>query len=147
MNKDAPVRNDETLYRSVRRSVGGDKETAEYIYYNGELRFRPKAFNDRHQKPSVDRAELREYNPSLSRLDETQGIVSLNAGEVRAIDLDVHTVDVIYTPTQENRAHSEITMTSECCVSRSQRKREFNLLKTELADIATENGWTLPPEE
>ena len=141
MDKNDPVRDDETLYRSIR----GDEEAEHYTYDGGELTIRPKAFMDRSRKPSVDRAELRGCDPSLSRLDETQGVVSLIASDVRAIKLDVHTVDVIYNPTSENPAHSQITITPECCVTTSKQDRVFRSLRTALADIATENGWTLRP--
>ena len=141
MDKNDPVRDDETLYRSIR----GDEAAEHYTYDGGKLTIRSKAFMDRCRKPSVDRAELRSCDPSLSRLDETQGIVSLIASDVRAIKLDVHTVDVIYNPTSENPAHSQITITPECCVTTSKQDRVFRSLRTALADIATENGWTLRP--
>ena len=94
------VRDDEELYRRVR----SESKFEEYFFDRGKLIINPAAFNDPYKKPSVDRAELKELNPSLSKLDETQGIVSLMTADVRAIkevetkteDEDVvHVVDVI----------------------------------------------------
>ena len=41
------------------------------------LGFAPAAFRDRYKKPSVDRAKLKGFDPYLSRLDKTDGVVSL----------------------------------------------------------------------
>ncbi len=119
MYKNAPVWDDEELYRSVRNELG-----VEYIYYEGKLRIRSDAFRDIGKKPSVDRAKLKDFTPFCSKLSDTDGIVSLIAAEVRAIgtvqtqdqnaDVVVHAVDVIYDPNPksdpENYAHSQITV-------------------------------------
>ena len=64
MDKNNLVHDDEGLYRSIR----GKLEDKEYMLTDGKLRILPKAFSDKHRKPSVDRAKLRD-NPSLSRLN------------------------------------------------------------------------------
>ena len=149
MDKFDYVRDKEELYRSVR----GKLEDKEYILNDGKLRILPKAFSDRHRSPSVDRAILR-ANPSLSRLHDTDGIISLIAGDVRALgEVEsktedkqiVHAVDVIYDPTPANPAHSKITVTPEFFGSTNKQKYAFRLLRIALAELATKNGWTLPP--
>ena len=150
MNRNDSVRDNEELYRSVR----GRLEDKEYLLNNGELRVLPKAFSDKHQKPSVDRAKLR-GNPSRSRLNETDGIVSLIAGDVCALtavetktedEKVTHAVDVVYDPTPENPAHSQITVFPEFFGSGKKQKYAFRLLRIALAELATRNGWTLQPE-
>ncbi|MDE0425272.1 MAG: hypothetical protein OXI94_14920, partial [Gemmatimonadota bacterium] len=150
MGKNDSVRNDELLYRSVR----SESEVEEYFFDRGKLIIRPAAFNDKGKKPSVDRAELREFDPSLSKLNETDGIVSLIAGDIRGIkevktkaeDKNVvHAVDVIYDPTPENSAHSQIIVAPEFFGTGSKQKRTFKKLRIALATLATENGWTLEP--
>ena len=107
MNKNGFIRDDEVLYRSVRGKYG-----EEYSYDNiGKLKISSEAFRDRDRKPSVDRAELRGFNPVLSKLNDTDGVISLMTANVRAIgtvktkilneDVVIHAVDVIYAPLQE----------------------------------------------
>ena len=151
MDRKDTVRDNEELYRSVR----GRLEDEEYIFNHGKLRILPKAFRDRHRKPSVDRAILREH-PSLSRLNETDGIVSLIAREIRALkavetkthDNEVlHAVDVVYDPKQENPAHSQIIVTPEFFGSKNKQKLAFRLLRIALAELVTQHGrWTLQPK-
>ena len=151
MNKNDFVRDDEILYRSVRGKYG-----EEYAYDNiGKLKISSEAFRDRHRKPSVDRAELREFNPVLSKLSDTDGVVSLMAVDVRAIgtvktkilneDVVIHAVDVVYAPTPENPAHSQIVVNPEFFGSRSKQRNVFKLLQLALAELAEKNGWTLEP--
>lgn len=154
MNKNASVWNDEELYRSIR----GELESEEYIYYEGKLRIRSNAFRDISKKPSVDRAKLKEFNPFCSTLSNTDGIVSLIAGDIRAIkevetktaDRDAtHLVDVIYDPNPksnpENYAHSQIIVDPEFFGTDSKKKKTFNKLQKALARLATKRGWTLTP--
>ena len=146
----SPVRNDEILYRSIRGEEGN-----EYKTIKGKPDFNEAAFKARNRKPSVDRTKLRDH-PSLSRLSETDGIVSLIVHKVRAIKSvrrrpedkkAVYAVDVIYAPTMENPAHSEIIVIPEYFGSNKERKYAYKLLRIALALIATENGWTLKPLE
>lgn len=150
MDKNCYVEDEEELYRSIRGRLDYD----EYYYDNqGNLIFNYKAFSDRNFKPSVDRAKLRD-NPALSRLSETDGIVSLTAGDIRTskkvktkvneneVVLDL---EVVYDPTPENPAHSIIDANYEVCASITQKRRAFDLLKMLLAELATEKGWTLEP--
>lgn len=150
MNNNDFVRDDEILYRSVRGKYG-----EEYSYDNGKLEISSEAFRDRERKPSVDRAELKEFNPSLSKRNDTDGIVSLIAGDVRAIgtvktkiqnaDAVVHAVDVIYDPTPENPAHSKIVVSPEFFGSNNKQRNVFKLLQLALAELAEKSGWTVKP--
>ena len=110
------VRDGEELYRSVR-----GKLNEEYSYDDtGKLRFSSQAFRDISKKPSVDRAELKGFNPALSKLSETDGIVSLMTRDIRAIgtvqtkiqdaDVVVHAVDVLYDP----NSGESCSFTSHC---------------------------------
>ena len=146
MDKDDPVRDDETLYRAVL--------SGQYTF-NGRKIVNSKAFFDRDQQPSVGRAELTECNPTLflsrSKLDGKSGVISLNAGVVCEIDLEVHTVKVIPAPEEDNPGHAKITMITKLCVSKNKRKTEFDSLREALTDIANENigknDWALEPKE
>lgn len=143
----ALVQNDEILYRSIR-----GKEGREYATINGKPDFNYEAFKATNRKPSVDRAMLRDH-PSLSLLSDTDGIISLIAGQVRAIksvespeDGDaVYAVDVIFAPTVENHAHAEIIVVPEYFGSRNKQRLAYRLLRIALALLANESGWTLPP--
>ena len=150
MDKNDFVRDDEVLYRSVRGKYG-----EEYSYDNGKLEISSEAFRDRDRKPSVDRSELRGFNPSLSKLRDTDGVVSLMVVDVRAIgtvktkiqnaDAIVHAVDVIYDPTPDNPAHSKIVVSPEFFGSNNKQRNVFKLLQLALAELAERNGWTLEP--
>ena len=151
MNKNDFIRDDEVLYRSVRGKYG-----EEYSYDNiGKLKISSEAFRDRERKPSVDRAELKESNPSLSKRNDTDGIISLITADVRAIgtvktkiqntDTTVHAVDVIYDPIPENPAHSQIVVNPEFFGSKNKQRNVFKLLQFALAELAEKNGWTLEP--
>jgi hypothetical protein len=155
MNKNASVWNDEELYRSVRSEL----DVEEYIYSKGKLQIRSNAFRDINKKPSIDRAKLKEFNPFCSTLSDTDGIISLIAGDVRAIievgtkteDRDTtHVVDVIYDPNPksdpENYAHSQIIVDPEFFGTDRKKERTFYKLRRALARLATKRGWTLRPK-
>ena len=90
MDNKETISDEEQLYRSVR----GEPRDNEYTYDStGKLKIRSNAFRDRNKKPSVDRANVREFNPSLSRLDNTDGIVTLLTADVRAIGDVVTRID------------------------------------------------------
>lgn len=151
MNKNGFIRDDEVLYRSVRGKLG-----EEYLYDSkGKLQISSEAFRDRDRKPSVDRAELRGFNPVLSKLSDTDGVISLITADVRAIgtvktkilneDVVIHAVDIVYAPTPENPAHSQIVVNPEFFGSKSKQRNVFKLLQLALAELAEKNGWTLEP--
>ncbi len=154
MGKDDFISDDEELYRSIRSQPDYD----EYNYNDaGQLIITYQAFSDRFKKPSVDRAKLRNFTPSLSKLSKTDGIVSLNTKDVRCIgEVEtkegdgnlIRSVDVVYDPICEvpkNLAHSQITVVPEFFGSEKKQKKAFRLLRIALARLATKTGWTLNP--
>ena len=152
MDKDDPVRNDETLYRAAFNT----EQVTQYTYSGGQYKITSEAFFDRNRRPSVGRAELTECDPALflsrSNLDEKSGVVSLNAGVVCEIDLELHTVKVKPAPKDGDPGHAEIIMIPKlCCISNKKRKSEFSDLREALADIANksldENDWVLEPKQ
>ena len=151
MNSRESVQDNEELYRNVR----GKLEDKEYSIQEGKLRIEYHAFWDSSLKPSVDRAKLRDCDPASALLCKTNGIVSIQAGDVRAIGtvktkhkdevIVAHAVDVIPDPTCENPAHAIIVVKPEFFDSKSKQKNAFKLLQIALAQLATKNGWTLEP--
>ena len=151
-----PVQDDEELYRNVR----GKLEDKEYSIQEGKLIIEPHAFWDPAKKPapknpSVDRAKFIHCVPASALLSKTNGIVSIKAGDVRAIGtvktkhenevIAEHAVDVIPDPTRENPAHAIIIVKPELFGSTNKQKNAFSLLQIALAKLATKNGWTLKP--
>jgi hypothetical protein len=138
MKKNDYVRNEEELYRSVR-----GKLEEEYSYSSkGSLQISSEAFRDRDRKPSVDRAELRGYDPTLSKLSDTDGVISLMTADVRAIGIvktKIQNEDAVV------HAHSQIIVKPELFGSKSKQKNTFKLLQLALAELAAKNGWTVEP--
>ena len=147
------ISDDELLYRYVR----GDLAKGElYSEERGKLEIRPAAFRDPNQQPSVDRAVLRRFDPSLTKSRPTDGVVTLMTGEVRAIgevksenqpDDFLHAVDVEYDPLPQNSSHSQIIVNPAFFGEKRKQRNAFKLLRVALARLATINGWTLRPGE
>ena len=149
------VSDEEDLYRRVRASLSEDEDE----YYYNEHDDRPiitrNAFRDRDKEPSVDRAKLKSFNPHLSKINESDGIVTLVTRDVRGIGDVVtitedetkveHAVDVQPDPEEDNEANALIGVLPEFLGSKSKQKNVFKLLRISLARLATENGWTVPP--
>lgn len=151
MNNNDFIRDDEVLYRSVRGQYG-----EEYSYDDkGTLKISSEAFRDRNRSPSVDRARLNEYDPTLSKQNDTDGVVSLITEDVRAIgtvqtkiqdvDTTVHAIDVIYDPIPENPAHSKIVVRPDFFGSKNKQRNVFKLLQLALVELAEKYGWTVEP--
>lgn len=73
------VRNEEILYRSIRREFA-TKDS------DGVWRFTSEAFRDPERKPSVDRARLQGHRPVASRRGPTDGVARLVTEDVRSIN-------------------------------------------------------------
>lgn len=142
------VANTEVLYRSVRN------DPRYFRTVDGQLRFSSQAFADRNQRPSVDRARLRQCNPLLSKKSETDGIISLVTADVRAVEINhnnpngptTYKIDVYAAPIQEgpgqiaNLAHAEIRPTPEY-----ETPGVFRKVLERLARLADQQGWSIPP--
>lgn len=144
------VDDDEELYRNVRTNWTPPHYTCE----EGILTIEYHAFYDDGGKPSVDRAKLLNFDPSCALLNNTNGIVSMRAGDVRRIgdinkvdDSVDHAVDVVFCPKSDRPAHSLIIMNPERFDSKNKQKNAFRFLQKALARLTTANGWTLPPPE
>ena len=108
------------------------------------------------KNPSVDRANLLDNKPHRALLNDTNGIVSLIASDVRTRTIEdinkvgdsvPHTVNVLFCPTCKRPAHAEIIIDPEHFDSRSKQRKAFKYLQKALARLATiyasKNGWTL----
>lgn len=131
---------DELLYRVVYASDLARKE-------DGKVEVKPEAFRDRYNRPSVDRAYLRNFNPHLSRdaFGSDRSIVALYAREVRDISpLDDNDekgnpiagpqIDVESKPEEDNISHAEIFGTPII-----EKKNLFRRLRVRLSRIAEQH--------
>lgn len=141
------VDNDEHLYRRVL--------PGQFSIVDGKLRLSSESFSDRTRQPSVDRAKLIAFDPSITQKSPTSGVAWLIAEEVRAITAVTGTVgtelvllkpDVIedrIAETEdgpENLAHA-IVITNPPIPGNS----AFRKLITALAELASRRNWKLPP--
>jgi len=144
------VHNNEKLYRSVR----ADTDCVRFV---GSLpQVSASAFNDRFQKPSVDRANLR-TSPKESRKSISDGVILLCTTKIRQIDTiqvspnidggPCHAFDVIHRPEEPNEdlprgncAHAQIEPSPQY-----ETKSRFKKLKEALAQIANVEGWAIQP--
>ena len=146
------VSDKEELYRNV-RGEGAD----EYFYdpTTGHLIIESKAFLDRDTDPSVDPAQLKNFDPEQSRIRGKDGVVTLLTRKVRQIGDVVtndgkggkvnHAVDVLADPTPQNEAHARIVVKPKFFGSDGKKNKAFRLLRIALARLATQRGWTLEP--
>ncbi len=107
------VADDEWLYCSVRQSeIIRDSDRR-------PVRVSSQAFGDRGQEVSVDRARLRNEDPSHAQRSQTDAVAQLLTAEVRAIrtlaqrdehghESGVYSIDVRPDPLPENPAHAVI---------------------------------------
>ncbi len=140
------VDNEELLYRRVPMGRG-----LYQVADDGTIRISSQAFADRNQRPSVDRARLRNLDPSRTQLDPTDGVISLLVGDVRAIDTlqqpDVHgnisqvAVDVEHVPLPDNHAHAEIYTVPPAT------KSAFRRLRERLTQLANQHPWEIKPAD
>lgn len=142
-----PVLDEELLYRSV-----ADTDDHHGCDPKGNLLWvGNSAFNDPDQKPSVDRASLRDGGPQSTRFAPEHGVVTIGTGEVRGIStvipytakgdpLPAHVVDVVHTPEDQNYSHA-LVETVPYAASRG----AFKKLKEALSRLATARGWAYPP--
>jgi hypothetical protein len=153
------VSDDETLYRNV----SGDPAKGHFSR-DADNRFvvSQSAFHDPEFKPSVDRAHLRENDPTRTRRAAGDGVCKLVALHVRGInpqqvaDLDqkgnviqTRNVDVIPDAVPagnprglpENPAHALVITTPQI----AKKVAAWGKVRTALAWIATQAGWAIEP--
>lgn len=135
------VDDEELLYRRLTVGLGYKRLP------DGQLRISASAFADRGRRPSVDRAKLRDNDPSLTRLHQTDAVASLIAAQVRHIQVSTndsdgkpilaHAVDVEPVPLDENPAHAEIF-----ALPFPDKDKTFERIRTSLAQLAR---WEIEP--
>ena len=156
------VADDELLYRRVPRNT---PQTQFYDRSDGRLRVLAQAFSERpipegeqfagQYRLSVDRAKLRGFNPELTRQGvpgrdpETFGVVSMPAGEVRAI---TGVAAIIPDPIQDdpelpdNPAHALICV-EYSAASKTANRNKLREVIEELAAAANRRPWAIDPPE
>ena len=131
---------DELLYRVVYASDLTRKA-------DGKVEVKPEAFRDRYNRPSVDRAYLRNFNPNLSRdaFGSGRGIIALYTREIRAISpledndekgnsIEGPLIDVESKPEEHNLSHAEIFGKPTI-----EKKNLFRRLRVRLSRIAEQH--------
>jgi len=154
------VTSDELLYSRVLR----DRTPPQYQRGTGTLLVLAQAFSQRpigeggpfagQYRLSVDRAKLRGFDPDLTRradprLDPAMvGVVSLPAGEVRSLS---GVADILPDPIRDdpdlpdNPAHALICVAYDAAQTSSARRRHFDIVRQELADLANRRPWAVEP--
>ena len=142
------VDDSEDLYRRV--LFGANHYTVD----QGRARLTSQAFADRTARPSVDRAILRENDPTRTQGDARNAVVRLETHAVRAIadvvradkkgqPIERHLVDVVSVPLPNNDAHAEIVCAPELLnLSKNPGRRLLEAL-VRLAD----DKWVVPAYE
>jgi len=146
-----PITDDEILYRCVPDNKGLLK-----IQPNGTFKISSQAFHDPNQRPSVDRARLRENDPSRTLGPYSGGVTSIVTHDVRTIDdlvqydkdqrpiqdfiVDVEPKPIFDDPNEpDNYAHAEIYTNPLC------PRRVFQRLCERLALLANSRPWEIEP--
>lgn len=131
----------EILYRRV------PNREENYERENGSYKLLPAAFLDRAKQPSVDRATLRDNDPTKCRWELTDLVVSMITVEVRRIDDIARTVDVVPDPIEDhphlpdNPAHALITANKPF---QKNDKTAFRKLRIALSRLPG-NEWEISP--
>lgn len=147
------VADDEILYRRIPHG-----KNLYVVQSDGTVKFSSQAFADRSFRPSVDRAELRHYDPHLTQKDPSDGVASVITKDVRSIDtvvqndekgnpIRIFCADVEHVPIMnhpdlpDNLAHAEIYLIPECS-----NKTVFRKFCERLALLAGERPWEIEPQ-
>lgn len=137
MNNPDFIDNDEELYRRIELNEKNTKTPPHYsVKMSGEIKIGSAAFLG-GERPSVDRAKLKCFKPEKTKKNDTDGIISIIAEDVRSIFIQDYTVVVKHKPIESNKAHSEIIIRPNCDdITNSKKKRAFSNLRRGLADRA-----------
>ena len=137
------ITNEEILYRCVFH------ERNCYQIIDNTAEVSTLAFTDKNKQPSVDRANLCNYDPSHTQKNDQDAVVSLITENVRAIKIVQndpkgnpefpYKIDVIYRPLDENVAHAQIEPSPEY-----RNRTPFKKLLERLAYLAK---WEISPYE
>ena len=140
------VLDEEAVFRAV-----ADNPQLFAVDESGSLRLSGSAFNDPRREPSVDRSSLKHGGAGASRRSESDGVICLVSGEVRAVKtvvtldqkqrpLHAHQIDVVHDPVEGNAAHA-VVRTAPTLASDG----AFRRLKEALCLLANRRGWAFPP--
>lgn len=107
------VEKSELLYRRISSNKYSSKKKPPHytVEPSGKIRIRSEAFLG-GEKPSVYRQKL-VGKPECVDRDPTEGIISVNALDIKAIKFGDYTADVEITPLDDNPAHAEIVLIPE----------------------------------
>jgi hypothetical protein len=134
------VCSNELLYRRVPDRLGDFYKPID----GGAYRVTSGAFGDKKQRPSVDRAKLRDNDPEKSKKKSTDCVVSFTVAEVRGIR-GFGTIDVEADPNPledpDNPAHALITADPPFS-----SKNQFGKFKQVMARVA-DSRWEISPPE
>ena len=141
--KQDEIEDNEKLYRRVIiHKINTHPNERKYYYdISGVLKVTPQAFLDKDRQPSIDRACNRNYDPTETQNDDTDGIILLIAGDIRnKVNIEGHDVYVKYDPEYGNIAHSLILLKPH-----PNTKNKRGKFREDLADIANMRGWEMGP--
>ncbi|MGH2516960.1 MAG: hypothetical protein ACRDHP_15010 [Ktedonobacterales bacterium] len=150
-----PVNDDEDLYRCVWYDEGENRVGLYVTEPDGTVKFSSQVFNDRRQRPSVDRATLCGHEPKHAQKKPSAGVTAVLAGKIRVLGpfdqsapgkvIEKVIVDVEHKPIKDdpnepdNLAHAEIFTQPVCSGNVFRKVREA------LALLANDRGWLIKP--
>lgn len=151
------IENHEWFYRSVTDPVYGTNPAVPCfeIDDNGKLHFSKYIWNDTKRQPSVHRKQLLSSvkNALFDRNNPKEGLVKIQCLQVRSLTGNVGLVgsdgrfscEVIFDPTKEKPAHSQIVSNPPFGKSTAEDRR-WKKLQHLLAEEASKHGWALRPK-
>lgn len=145
---DDSVQDDEGLYRRVLNNPQNFPSAKDG---SGTIHLSSQIFSERTMRPSVDRAHLREHDPTKTQNDPSDGILLLFAHQVRSartdrykdgklVEKDGYQADVEPVPLPGNPSHAEIYGRPGF-----DTKSAFHKMIERLARLPME--WVIPPAD
>lgn len=148
------VDDDEALYRSV--PPDGVEKGMIILRHDGSFsHFSGQAFSNRGRRTSVDRANLRDHQPSKTCKQPNAGVTQVFAKDVRAVGpLPVNNpkgvstgtahVSIEHVPIEDDPNEPDNPSHAEIFVDPDSTNR-YKLLIEALAILATQQGWLVEP--